>query len=94
MIPPSICPVCGCEVPKNSRACPDCGADERTGWAEDADLIDDASSAGIPDQDFDYDDFLKREFGNDSAPETGKDYVWAVIIALLLIALVIYFRSR
>jgi hypothetical protein len=33
--PPSECPVCGAEVPPNARACPACGADERTGWNED-----------------------------------------------------------
>lgn len=32
---PSECPVCGASVPPNSRACPECGADERTGWNED-----------------------------------------------------------
>lgn len=33
--PPSECPVCGVEVPSNARACPECGADERSGWNED-----------------------------------------------------------
>jgi len=28
-----ICPVCGTEVPGNAAACPECGADEKTGWS-------------------------------------------------------------
>lgn len=32
--PPSECANCGEPVPRNARACPGCGADERTGWRE------------------------------------------------------------
>ncbi len=32
--PPSECAVCGADLPRNARACPECGADERTGWRE------------------------------------------------------------
>jgi len=31
---PEICANCGAEIPPHARACPECGADERTGWAE------------------------------------------------------------
>ena len=31
---PPECAVCGAEIPPNARACPACGADERTGWRE------------------------------------------------------------
>ncbi len=31
---PEHCANCGAEIPPNARACPECGADERTGWAE------------------------------------------------------------
>jgi hypothetical protein len=34
--PPETCPVCGEDVPRGARACPGCGADERSGWNEDA----------------------------------------------------------
>ncbi len=37
---PAECPVCGIDVPPNSRACPGCGADERTGWNEEATRYD------------------------------------------------------
>jgi hypothetical protein len=32
--PPDECANCGEPVPRNARACPACGADERTGWRE------------------------------------------------------------
>ena len=38
--PPSECAQCGADIPARARACPECGADERTGW-RDASLYDD-----------------------------------------------------
>jgi len=32
--PPSECAVCGAEIPRGAKSCPECGADERTGWRE------------------------------------------------------------
>ncbi|MDR1011719.1 MAG: zinc ribbon domain-containing protein [Opitutaceae bacterium] len=32
--PPRYCAICGAELSPNARACPECGADERTGWRE------------------------------------------------------------
>lgn len=32
--PPDECAVCGAAIPRSARACPECGADERTGWRE------------------------------------------------------------
>jgi predicted nucleic acid-binding Zn ribbon protein len=34
MNPPEHCANCGAPIPPRARACPECGADERTGWAE------------------------------------------------------------
>ena len=39
-IPPETCPVCGEGVPRGARACPGCGADERSGWNEEATRYD------------------------------------------------------
>ncbi|MDO8544144.1 MAG: zinc ribbon domain-containing protein [Opitutaceae bacterium] len=32
--PPEECANCGAEIPRGAKACPECGADERTGWRE------------------------------------------------------------
>ena len=32
--PPDECANCGADIPRHARACPECGADERTGWRE------------------------------------------------------------
>ncbi|MFA6961611.1 MAG: zinc-ribbon domain-containing protein [Opitutaceae bacterium] len=32
--PPDECANCGADIPRDARACPECGADERTGWRE------------------------------------------------------------
>ncbi|MEN9662752.1 MAG: hypothetical protein RL324_1701 [Verrucomicrobiota bacterium] len=34
--PPEECANCGAAIPRKARACPGCGADERTGWREDS----------------------------------------------------------
>jgi predicted nucleic acid-binding Zn ribbon protein len=31
---PTECAICGAEIPRNAHACPECGADEQTGWRE------------------------------------------------------------
>jgi predicted nucleic acid-binding Zn ribbon protein len=32
--PPTECANCGAPIPRGAKACPECGADERTGWRE------------------------------------------------------------
>ena len=32
--PPQECANCGAKIPRDAKACPECGADERTGWRE------------------------------------------------------------
>lgn len=31
---PPVCAQCGAEIPPRAHACPECGADEHTGWRE------------------------------------------------------------
>lgn len=38
--PPSECSVCGAAVPLKARACPECGADDRTGWNDETTRYD------------------------------------------------------
>ncbi len=51
--PPAECAQCGAAIPPRALACPDCGADERTGWRESApddglDLPDHAYDEPVP----------------------------------------------
>jgi len=78
---PEICPVCGEDVPPKALACPDCGACHKSGWREGA--LDEYDPAA-PDSDFDYDEFVKEEFGK-SRPAFHR--VWWITALLLFIIL-------
>jgi hypothetical protein len=81
---PKVCPVCAEEVPPGSLACPECGADHNSGWREDADTYD---AVDLPDDDFNYEEFVKQEFGSSPKPAGVKTIWW--ITAILLIAALI-----
>ena len=83
---PEICPNCGAEVPRKARACPECGADEATGWSEKAG----ASGLDLPDETFDYDDFVKREFGEKSPVPRGVAWYWWVVALALAVAFIVF----
>ena len=80
-MPPEVCPNCGAEIPRDAKACPECGSDEETGWSETAY----ASHLGLPDEDFDHDEFVKREFGPEPVKPRGIAWFWWVA-ALLVVA--------
>ena len=80
------CPSCGEEVPSGAKACPHCGADENTGWNEDATRCD---GLDLPDAEFDHDDFVKREFGSPAKPR-GISWLWWTIGILLVLALLFF----
>ena len=78
---PEICPNCGAEVPSRARACPECGADEQTGWSDKAQ----AERLGVPDDDFDYEEFVKEEFGTgNKVRPRGIRWIWWVTAVILL----------
>lgn len=75
--PPESCPVCGEDVPRNARACPGCGADERTGWNEEATRYD-----GL--------DLPADAFGEPPArPQPDRRLLWFAVAILLLAALIL-----
>jgi hypothetical protein len=77
---PDPCPNCGADVPPKAKACPECGACEQTGWSENADVGD----LGIPDESFDYNEFVKREFGAKRILPRGMGWFWwAVSLAAI-----------
>jgi hypothetical protein len=86
------CPVCGAHVPAFAQACPECGACEKSGWNE-----DNTDGLGLPDENFNYDEFVQKEFGN-GEKKSGRNRFWWIIGILILLTLLIlefssFFRS-
>jgi hypothetical protein len=80
---PEVCPICGADIPRNAKACPECGADEKTGWSEEAT----AGGLDLPDDNFNYEEFVKREFGGgkkNPIPRGIRWYWW--VVAVLIVA--------
>ncbi len=84
-LPPENCPVCGATVPRAARACPECGADERSGWSEDATRYD---GLDLPDEAFD----------DGKAParpsRRGANPLWFAVAAALLVVVTLTFVFR
>lgn len=87
-MPPDICPNCGAEVPQGTQACPECGSDERTGWSEQAR----SDNLNLPDEHFDYDDFVQREFEGRRIIPRGIHWFWWIIAILVTASLVYLWR--
>jgi len=81
-MPTKFCPNCGEEIPAKAKACPGCGSDEKTGWSEETrtDGLD------LPDDSFDYNEYIKREFGSRKAIPYGQKKFWWIVAVLLLLA--------
>ena len=87
---PEVCPVCGEDVPRGAAACPECGADHNSGWREDADSYD---GAGLPDEGFDYKEFVRREFGALPKPATIKTVWWVTALFGIAALAALYFYA-
>jgi hypothetical protein len=79
---PEICPNCGAQVPRNAKACPECGSDDQTGWSEAAE----SGGLNFPEEEFDYDDFVEKEFGGKNPVPHGIKWYWWVVAVLALAA--------
>jgi len=72
-------------VPRGARACPSCGADERSGWNE-----EDTRYDGLDLPDAAYDDGHEPA----PAPRIGNDKLWLVVTVLVLLAVITVFVIR
>ena len=88
--PPEVCPSCGEDVPRDALACTECGADHNSGWREDVDTYD---AVDLPDEGFNYEEFVKREFGSSLKPAAIKPVWWITAILLIVAFIVIYFYA-
>lgn len=77
---PAECANCGAAIPPRSRACPDCGADERTGWRE-ASVYD---GLDLPDEDHEN----RRPAARRSSAPTGLSWLWWLTGLILLLTFV------
>lgn len=81
---PETCPVCGAPVPRNARACPECGADERSGWNEDDARYD---GLDLPDEAFEDEPRATRR----KPLRRGISPLWKVAGIVTLLALILLF---
>lgn len=95
-----LCPECGADVPVGSKGCQACGprkvatrmgrkkrkmARRKRSWEQDSayDGLD------LPNEDFDYEDYVEREFGSKPHRKVGLAwYWWLTGVALLVLLLV------
>jgi hypothetical protein len=86
-----ICPSCGTEVrvgelcpgcPKKKRS-PKVSKDKPKSWAQpkSGDGLD------LPGEDFDYNEFISREFGKAPHHKTGQKWYWWLLATAVLIAM-------
>ena len=87
---PANCSNCGADVPRNARCCPACGADEQTGWSDEAPV----SPLDVPEESCDYDDYVKREFGGPDPRPRGIAWLWWVTAILLLAVGLVWLLGR
>jgi RNA polymerase subunit RPABC4/transcription elongation factor Spt4 len=86
---PETCPNCGADVPRKAKSCPACGADEQTGWSDSAY----ADRLNIPDDNFNYQDYVKREFTPARVKPRGIHWLWWITaLALIVFFLLCYLR--
>ena len=83
---PETCLNCGAPVPQRAKACPECGACEQTGWSVEAS----ASGLDLPDDSFDYNEFVREEFGGKTVAPRGIKWFWWIVALLLVIAFLFF----
>jgi hypothetical protein len=86
---PETCPNCGADVPPRAKACPECGACDQTGWSAEAG----EGGLGLPDPDFQYEEFVQREFGPEPRRTSGVKWHWWVV-SLAMAGLLLWFVLR
>ena len=87
---PEVCPVCDHEVPRSALACPECGADHNSGWREDAETY---AALDLPDEEFNYDKFVREEFGSSFKPPGLKLIWWLTAILIIIGSVALYFLA-
>ena len=79
------CPWCGADLPSHADFCRECGASKESGWGED----DGDWEASVPDDGFEYDEFIAREFPDQASPPlpTSRPQLARVLIVVLILVI-------
>jgi hypothetical protein len=84
-----VCPYCDREV-RVGEPCPGCAKKAvkkvlvEKSWKQPSSL----DGLDLPDDDFDYDDFCKREFGKSPNRQTGLKWYWWLLATALLAGMI------
>ena len=73
-------------MPRGALACPACGADHRSGWREGDDSNGDEEG-------FDYDAFVREEFGRSVKPAHLPVFWWVVAILVMAAMIILCLRG-
>ncbi len=88
-----LCAHCGAEVKIGALFCRKCGASDDSGWGQDDDvLLDDETAV---DDEFDYHEFVRREFPGavDEPIYPGRLKQLGIAIVILLICLALFLAT-
>lgn len=87
-----LCPGCDQNVPVGQN-CPRCAkpakskktasARERKSWEQDSAY----DGTDIPDDDFDYDEFIAKEFGKNPIRKSGLAWYWYLVAVFLILSM-------
>lgn len=79
------CEHCGAEVSPNAKGCHACGATRQGGeWRH----LETYDGIDLPDDEFNYEEFLEKEFGSTHAQDRRKLF-WRIVAGVLLIAFIL-----
>lgn len=84
---PEVCPVCGADVHRNAKACPDCGACHESGWNDISNIYD---GLDLPDYAYEGDEekVVRPKFRPRKSPERkGLHPAWRIVALVVVLAM-------
>lgn len=82
-----VCPFCGGEV-RVGKPCPGCMKKAKKSVKKSWEQEKSKDGLDLPDDDFDYDEFVAREFGKAPHRVLGLKWYWWVLAVALLVAMI------
>jgi glutaredoxin len=82
-----MCEHCGAVVPPGATACPECGSDEQTGWADEDSIHDALFSVDEEELREEYEDVVRELGSTPAGRRSSPNLVLVVIAAITAIAI-------